>query len=40
MEFIEKYKITSKYLWVGMDLKCEKVTSTSVPIVKCMGKSF
>ena len=31
------YKTASKYLWVGMDLKCDKVTFTSVHIVKCMG---
>ena len=26
-----------KIYWVGMDLKCEKVTFTSVHIVKYMG---
>ena len=31
------YKTASKYIWVGMDIKCEIVTFTSVNIVKCMG---
>ena len=31
------YKTASKYILVAMDLKCEKVTFTSVHIVKCMG---
>ena len=38
IEFIEKYKTPSKYVWICLDLRCEKVTSTSVPIIKCMGK--
>ena len=38
IEFIEKYKTPSKYVLVWLDLKCDKVTSTSVPMVKCLGK--
>ena len=36
IEFSELYNISSKYFWLGMDIRCQKVTSTSVPIVKCM----
>ena len=31
------YKTESKYIWVGMDIKYEIVTFTSVHIVKCMS---
>ena len=33
---IENYKTASKYFWRGMDRRCDKVTSTSISIVKCM----
>lgn len=32
------YKIESKEFMEVLELKCEKVTLTSVPIVKCMGR--
>ena len=38
VKLIEKYKTASKYFCIGLDLKCENVTLSSVPIVKCMGK--
>ena len=38
VKLIEKYKTASKYFWRGMDRRCDKVTSTSISIVKCMGE--
>ena len=32
------YKSSLKYFRVGIYLRCEKVTSTSSPIVICIGK--
>ena len=34
VDLIEIYKTLSKYFWLGKDRKCEKVTSTSISIVK------
>ena len=33
MELIEIYQTLSKYFWVGFNLTCDKVISTSVSIV-------
>ena len=40
VELIELYKTASKYFWLGMDRRCEKVTLSSISIVKCMDGIF
>ena len=36
-ELIERYKATSKYLGCILDIMCQKQTSSSVSILKCIG---
>ena len=40
IELIELSKATSKYFGCIVDLRCQKVTSTTVCIVKCRESTF
>lgn len=37
IELIDIYQSASQYFWLGIEATCDKVTSSSISIVKCMG---